>query len=36
MFLNKNSLFSDIKLYNLDTGLGINIHTSIIMGLNLV
>jgi hypothetical protein len=36
MFLNKNGLFSDIKPYNLDTGLRANIHASIIIGLNLV
>jgi hypothetical protein len=36
MFLNKNSLFSDIKPYNLDAGLEVNIHINIIIGLNLV
>ena len=34
MFLNKNGLFSDIKLYDLDAGLGVNIYVSVIMGLN--
>jgi hypothetical protein len=36
MFLNENGLFSNIKLCNLDAGLGVNIYTSIIIGLNLV
>jgi hypothetical protein len=36
MFLSENGLFSNIKLYNLDAGLGANVHTSIIIGLNLV
>jgi hypothetical protein len=35
MFLNKNGLFSNIKLYNLD-GLKVNIHTSVIIGLNYI
>jgi hypothetical protein len=36
MFLSENGLFSNIKPYNLDVGLGANIHASIIIGLNLV
>jgi hypothetical protein len=36
MFLSKNSLFSDIKSCNLDAGLGANVYTNIIIGLNLV
>jgi hypothetical protein len=36
MFLSENGLFSDIKLCDLDAGLGVNVHASIIIGLNLV
>ena len=34
MFLSENGLFSDIKPYNLDTGMGVNVYTSVIIGLN--
>jgi hypothetical protein len=36
MFLSENGLFSNVKPYNSDTSLGVNIHASIIIGLNLV
>ena len=36
MFLSENGLFSDIKPYNLDTGMGANICAGVIMGLNWV
>ena len=36
MFLSENGLFSDIKLCNLDAGLGVNIYAGVIMGLNWV
>ena len=36
MFLSENGLFSNIKPCDLDAGLGANIHTSIIIGLNWV
>ena len=34
MFSSENGLFSDIKLYNLNAGLGVNIYNSVIIGLN--
>jgi hypothetical protein len=36
MFLSENGLFNNIKLYNSNTGLGVNIHAGIIINLNLV
>ena len=34
MFLSKNGLFSNIKLCDLDAGLGVNVYASVIIDLN--